>query len=59
MSAISPPVKDATFTKAAATRLFMARKVLAIALGAELLGTFIFQLLGGSEQTAAYNGLLL
>lgn len=36
----------------------MDRKLI-VALVAELFGTFFFQLFGGTEQTAAYNGLLL
>jgi len=52
-------VKDDTFTKAQAVKSSMGGRVLATALAAEALGTFVFQFLGGTEQQGDFNGLLL
>jgi len=51
--------KDDTFTKAQAGKNHMSGRVLATALFAEAMGTFIFQLFGGTEQQGDFNGLLL
>ena len=37
----------------------MSKRELAVALFAEFVGTFLFQIFGGTEQVAAENGLVL
>ena len=50
-------VKDDTFTKAQAVKSSMGGRVLATALAAEALGTFVFQFFGGRSRVTRVTSL--